>query len=67
MAECQNQSGNLKNCNCSYDCSKKGNCCECVMSHNSRGEFPACFFTAEAEKTFDRSYEMLVKDREGLL
>ena len=65
MSECPNQAANLKKCNCTYDCSKKGICCECIASHLPRGEFPACFFSDEAEKTWDRSLEMLVKDRKG--
>jgi len=27
------------------------------------GEFPACFFSAAAEKTYDRSFSALAKDR----
>jgi len=29
------------------------------------GEFPACFFSKEKERTYDRTYENLVRDREG--
>jgi hypothetical protein len=29
------------------------------------GEFPACMFSKKAEATWDRSYEMLKKDREN--
>lgn len=63
MADCPNKEKNLKNCNCTYSCAKKGMCCECVAFHRSSGEFPACFFSDKAEKTYDRSFEMLVKDR----
>ncbi len=53
-----------KNCPCTYaGCSLHGNCEECVKYHNKRGEFPACFFSKEAEKTYDRSLEKLIEDR----
>jgi len=48
---------NLQNCNCSYPCSRKGVCCECVAYHRSRRELPACYFSDEKEKTYDRSVE----------
>ena len=59
MTDCPKKAGNLKNCNCTYTCSKKGRCCECVATHRSMGEFPACFFTAEGERTYDRSFAAL--------
>lgn len=54
---------NLKQCNCTFCCSNKGKCCECVQYHHSMGEFPACFFSIDTEKTGDRSFSALVKDR----
>lgn len=53
-------------CNCTASCEKHGKCCECVAYHMKKGQFPACFFSAEAEKTWDRSFSMLKKDRGGL-
>ena len=50
-------------CSCTYSCSRHGKCCECVSRHQSVGEFPACFFSAEAEKKYDRSFEALMRDR----
>ena len=50
-------------CNCTYSCSKHGKCCECVSYHRGSGEFPACFFSDKAEKTYDRSLNALIKDR----
>ncbi|MCL2878493.1 MAG: DUF6485 family protein [Acidobacteria bacterium] len=50
-------------CNCTYRCDKHGKCCECIAYHVRGGEFPACFFSAEAEKTYDRSFSALMKDR----
>jgi len=29
------------------------------------GQFPACVYSKEAEATWDRSFSMLIKDREG--
>lgn len=59
--ECK-KSKNLKNCNCSYEpCPRKGICCECVEYHLSSKEIPACFFSNDAEKTYDRSIENFIK------
>ncbi len=53
---------NLKKCNCTYPgCPRKGKCCECIEYHQRRGELPACYFTDEQEKTWDRSIEYFVK------
>jgi len=65
MAECPKQASNLKDCNCTYDCSKKGRCCECLAYHRGMGQFPACLFSAKAERACDRSFAALVRDREG--
>ncbi|MDD3839379.1 MAG: DUF6485 family protein [Clostridia bacterium] len=58
--EC-NKQANKKNCNCTYPCSRKGLCCECVSYHRSMGQLPACFFPPEIEKTYDRSIERFVE------
>ena len=50
-------------CNCTYPCSRYGKCCECIAYHRRAGEFPACFFSKEAEAKYDRSLEALIKDR----
>ncbi len=60
--ECRKER-NLKGCNCTYPCEKKGICCDCIAYHRSRGEFPACFFSKEGEKTYDRSWRALEKYR----
>ena len=55
--ECKKEE-NLKQCNCSYDpCSRKGICCECVAYHRKMRQLPACFFPADVERTYDRSFE----------
>lgn len=63
MPECPNQQRNLRNCNCTYPCERKGICCECLAYHRRMGEFPACFFSREAERSWDRSFAALVEDR----
>jgi len=58
--ECKKEE-NLSFCNCSYPCSRKGICCDCVAYHRRAGQLPACFFPEEAEKTYDRSYRFFAK------
>jgi hypothetical protein len=53
---------NLKDCTCTYPgCSRKGLCCECVKYHRAKNAIPGCFFPADGEKTFDRSFANFVK------
>ena len=52
-------------CTCTYNCSRRGKCCACLAYHLGSNEFPACFFSKEAEKKYDRSYTALKKDRGG--
>jgi len=60
--ECKKQE-NLESCNCSYEgCPRKGVCCDCIQYHRKKGELPACFFSEEAEKTYDRSIEKFIED-----
>jgi hypothetical protein len=33
-----------------------------VKEHRERGELPGCYFSPEAEKTYDRSIERFIKD-----
>ncbi len=62
--EC-NQNENLKNCPCTYpDCPRKGVCCDCVKYHRERGDLPGCYFSAETEKTYDRSIERFIAEQE---
>jgi hypothetical protein len=58
--ECK-KSTNMQHCNCSYPCDKKGMCCDCVAYHRKRGELPACYFSNEVEKTYDRSIQNYLK------
>jgi len=52
---------NLKNCNCTFSCSRKGKCCDCLTYHRELEELPACYFPADVEKTGDRSIETYLK------
>ena len=58
--ECKKEQ-NKENCNCTYDCPRKGICCECIKHHRKNRELPACFFPKEAERTYDRSFEHFVR------
>lgn len=60
---CPNKEKNLTDCNCSYSgCEKAGLCCECVRYHRNQGQLPACYFTNDAEKTYDRSVAHFIKN-----
>jgi hypothetical protein len=55
--EC-NKERTLNRCNCSYEpCARKGTCCECLTYHLKSRQLPACCFPADAERTYDRSFE----------
>lgn len=54
---------NLKWCNCSYPCDKKGICCDCVKYHRERNELPACYFDKDTERSYDRSVENYLKNK----
>ena len=44
-------------CNGTYPCDKRGKCDECIAYHRKRKELPACYFSKEKEKSYDRSIE----------
>jgi len=50
-------------CPCTAVCEKHQKCCACVAYHTGKGAFPACFFSVEGEKWYDRSYAALKRDR----
>ncbi|MFH0793428.1 MAG: DUF6485 family protein [bacterium] len=55
--EC-NKTRNSKRCNCTYEpCPRKGTCCDCLSYHLKMRQLPGCCFPAEAEHTWDRSFE----------
>lgn len=60
MSMCDNK----RDCPCTYDCPRHGKCCACVAHHRDHNEgVPGCFFSKEAEATYDRSIEALARDR----
>ena len=68
MTTCANESKNLQRCNCTYEpCSRKGMCCECLRYHLNMKELPACCFSREAERTFDRSIRYFVNLHKHLI
>lgn len=59
--ECKKEE-NKADCTCTYmACSKRGMCCECVRAHRDAGEIPGCFFSAAAERTYDRSIANFIR------
>lgn len=53
---------NTAACTCTYDCERRGKCCECVAYHRGMKQVPGCFFSREAEKTYDRSIRRFLED-----
>lgn len=65
MRECTKDK-NMDYCNCTYPCSKKGICCDCIAYHRKAGQLPACYFPDDIERGYDRSIENfinIVKER----
>ncbi len=55
---------NKQSCPCTYEpCSRKGKCCECISFHRASDELPACYFTPDVERTYDRSVARFVASR----
>ena len=62
--QCPRVAINSKYYTCTHSsCSKHALCCECLHYHRQRNELPACFFTPEEEKTFNRSVEFFIQRR----
>jgi len=56
---------NRERCNCTYEpCSRKGICCECIAYHRRLDELPACYFSAEVERTYDRSIRRFIREQQ---
>ncbi len=60
MKSCTSEK-NKKNCNCSFACSRKGICCDCLTYHRSKGELPACYFPGDEEVSGDRSVKNFIR------
>jgi hypothetical protein len=53
---------NQSKCNCTYEpCPRKGRCCDCISYHLKMDELPACAFSREVERTYDRSFARFVR------
>jgi hypothetical protein len=61
-AGCPNKQQNMKACTCTYSgCARHGVCCECLQYHLGMKQLPACCFTADAERTYDRSFRKFIE------
>jgi hypothetical protein len=59
MTEC-NQEDRKRDCTCTYDCHRRGKCCDCIEYHLSMNQLPGCVFakiSKDAEKTYNRDFE----------
>ena len=59
MTEC-NQNQLKEDCTCTYDCPRRGKCCECINYHLKKNQLPGCAFAKisnKAEKTYNRNFE----------
>ncbi|WP_084154161.1 DUF6485 family protein [Maridesulfovibrio frigidus] len=64
LENCSNKVNNAKNCPCTYtNCDKHGLCCDCVQYHRKKDQLPACYFTAEQEKTYNRNIDFFIECR----
>lgn len=58
---CPSQAHNQKVCTCTYPgCPRHGLCCQCLPYHLRMDELPACCFSPEAERTYDRSFRRFI-------
>lgn len=64
--ECKKEE-NKKQCTCTYNCPKRGLCCECIREHREAGELPGCLFPPEVERTYDRSIKAFVNAHKELI
>lgn len=53
--QCPRAEINESQCPCTANCDRHALCCECVHYHRIRDELPACYFTKEEERTYNRS------------
>jgi len=59
---CANQKKNNDRCTCTYSgCSRHGICCDCLHYHLAMQQLPACCFSKEAERTYDRSFRKFIE------
>ena len=44
MTDCNQEKVKNNFCTCTYSCSRRGKCCECVQYHIVMDQLPGCFF-----------------------
>ncbi|MFW5722194.1 MAG: DUF6485 family protein [Desulfohalobiaceae bacterium] len=61
---CPRSEVNARFCTCTFPgCPRHGLCCECMHYHRQRNELPACYFTPEEERTYNRSLSFYFQRR----
>ena len=53
-----------KSCTCTYNCSRRGKCCDCMEYHLAMNQLPGCAFakiSKDAEKTYNRDFEYFAR------
>ena len=61
--QCTTEKNNAR-CTCTYPgCPRHGICCECLHYHLKKRQLPACAFSEEVEKTYDRSFDAFVRSQ----
>ena len=64
MTDCNQETIKNTQCTCTYSCSRRGKCCECISYHLEMDQLPGCVFakiSKEAEKTYNRDFEYFAK------
>jgi len=60
--DCGNQKKNEQRCTCTYaGCSRHAHCCDCLHYHLAMKQLPACCFSPEVERTYDRSFKRFIE------
>jgi len=59
--ECPNLKENLTHCTCTYNCGRRGRCCECLQHHLEHQQLPACCFPPEIGQSGERSIAKFVE------
>ncbi len=59
--ECK-QKVNEERCTCTYPgCSRHAICCDCLHYHKKKRQLPGCFFPADVERTWERSFDAFAR------
>lgn len=51
----------MEMCSCSFQCGRKGICCDCIRNHRAKGHLPACYFPSDEEVKGVRSIENFIE------